>query len=136
MAASSITMLLFIRNGIYKSALILADSHLGRRWLAWMMIHMCFALPIHHILETNTLLAFHHPQPAYPVHILLAPKKPVASLLELTEADQDFMRDLFQSVQELVRKYNLEKSGYRLIVNGGSYQDFLYLHFHLISGAQ
>ena len=27
----------------------------------------------------------------------------------------------------------LAESGYRLIVNGGKYQDFPYLHFHLVS---
>jgi hypothetical protein len=34
-------------------------------------------------------------------------------------------------VQQLVEKYHL--GAYRLIVNGGDYQDFPQLHFHLIS---
>jgi len=34
-------------------------------------------------------------------------------------------------VQDLVGQLGLES--YRLIVNGGKYQDFPYLHFHLVS---
>lgn len=94
---------------------------------------MSLLIPAQLLLETRTLVAFYHPQPAYPVHILLAPKSPVASLLDLTDAHQDFLGDLFSSVQKLVKDLNLEQGGYRLIVNGGSYQEFPYLHFHLVS---
>jgi histidine triad (HIT) family protein len=94
---------------------------------------MSFALPIHHLLETETLLAFHHPQPGYSVHILLTPKKPLQSLMDLTPDDQEFLNDLFKSIQTLVEQFDLERFGYRLIANGGPNQDFPYLHFHLIS---
>jgi histidine triad (HIT) family protein len=94
---------------------------------------MSFALPTHRLLETETLLAFHHPQPSYPLHILLVPKKPLQSLMDLTPDDQEFLDDLFSGVQALVKQFDLERLGYRLITNGGPYQDFPYLHFHLIS---
>jgi histidine triad (HIT) family protein len=96
---------------------------------------MSFALPVQRLRETPTLLAFHHPQPAYPVHILLVPRRAVASLGELDPVlDASFLVDLFAAVQSLVAEFRLEQSGYRLIVNGGEYQDFPYLHFHLVSG--
>jgi diadenosine tetraphosphate (Ap4A) HIT family hydrolase len=41
---------------------------------------------------------------------------------------------LFVTVCELNEDLNLEERGYRLIVNGGEYQEFPQLHFHLISG--
>ena len=93
---------------------------------------MSFALPVERLRETSTLLAFEHPRPAYKVHILLVPKQPIASLSELDPArDADFLADLFSSVQELVEKLGL--GSYRLIVNGGKYQNFPFLHFHLVS---
>jgi histidine triad (HIT) family protein len=122
-----------IRNAIHYCALVLVKTRGGRYWLSWMLTHMNYTIPVHRLLDTETLVAFRHPNPDYPVHILLVPKKPIANLLELTPADQDFMIDLFRCVRELVQEHGLEQAGYRLIVNGGSYQEFPYLHFHLIS---
>jgi histidine triad (HIT) family protein len=96
---------------------------------------MSFALPVERLTETSTLLAFHHPRPSYPFHILLVPKKPIATLSELDLAtDADFLADVYTIAQNLVEQFQLAEDGYRLIVNGGKYQDFPYLHFHLISG--
>lgn len=95
---------------------------------------MSSLLPVNRLKETDTLLAFDHPQPVYPVHILLVPKKACGSLLELSASDSAFMHDLLATVQELVVERRLEQPGYRLIVNGGPYQDIPQLHFHLVSG--
>jgi diadenosine tetraphosphate (Ap4A) HIT family hydrolase len=54
----------------------------------------------------------------------------VRSLAELDPADP-FLRDLVTVTQELVREHGLP--AWRLIVNGGAYQEFPHLHFHLIS---
>jgi histidine triad (HIT) family protein len=108
-------------------------SPAARALIGQVFAHMTFATPVHRLRETASLLAFHHPQPGYPVHILLVPKKTIANLAALTAADPDFMVDLFSAVQSLVAEFQLEKAGYRLIANGGSYQDFPQLHLHLIS---
>jgi histidine triad (HIT) family protein len=95
---------------------------------------MSFALPVDRLSETSTLLAFRHPSPSYPFHVLLVPKKSIPTLADLDPAaDSDFLTDLYATVQKLVKQFNLTEGGYRLIVNGGKYQDFPYLHFHLIS---
>lgn len=94
---------------------------------------MSFALPLQRLRETKTLVAFHHPKPSYPIHILIMPKKALRSLADLGEADTAFLAELFQTVQSLVAELQLESAGYRLIVNGGKYQDVPQLHFHLIS---
>ena len=94
---------------------------------------MSFAIPVHRLRETATLLAFPHPRPAYPLHILIVPKRAAASLLDLGPQDAAFLADLVCVVQSLVGEYNLEQRGYRLITNGGGYQDVAQVHFHLIS---
>ncbi|MGD8402756.1 MAG: HIT domain-containing protein [Anaerolineales bacterium] len=91
---------------------------------------MSFVIPAERLLETESLLAFHHPKPAYPLHIVLVPKEAIPSLMEL-DPSSTFLSDLFATVQSLVAEFQLP--AYRLIVNGGEYQDFPYLHFHLIS---
>ncbi len=113
----------------------LARSRFGEHIVHLALRHMTFALPVHRLRETKTLLAFHHPRPAYPWHILLVPKKPLSGLADLTAADGEFLVELFQTVQSLVAEFGLEKSGYRLIANGGSFQEVAHLHFHLISEA-
>lgn len=95
---------------------------------------MSFAIPTRRLRETDSLLAFHHPRPVYPVHILLIPKKAVRGLEALTAEDSDFYIDLFRVVESLVDELDLANEGYRLIVNGGKYQEFPQLHFHLVSG--
>ena len=92
---------------------------------------MSFVIPVHRLRETKTLIAFYHPKPAYPFHVLLVPKKSVVTLKELDSNDSAFLSDLFTTVQNLVEEHQL--TAYRLIVNGGTYQDFPQLHFHLIS---
>ena len=112
-----------------------ARNRLAGSLIAWMLAHMAFLIPVNRLRETPTLLAFYHPQPSYPVHILIVPKRAIASLLEITPADQPFLVDLFACVRELVRELHLDQQGYRLIANGGSFQDIPQLHFHLISAA-
>ena len=102
-----------------------------KRFVGWIFEHMSFAIPVQRLRETETLMAFHHPKPAYPFHVLLVPKKAVASLQEFDSNDSAFLSDLYATVQSLVDEFHL--SDYRLIVNGGAYQDFPQLHFHLIS---
>lgn len=54
--------------------------------------------------------------------------------MEMTTSDEIFLVDLIKTVKDLVNDLGLERDGYRLIVNGGKYQEFPWLHFHLISG--
>ena len=111
----------------------LARTVPGRFLIRLIFTRMTFVLPVSRLRETETLLAFWHPKPAYAFHVLLMPKRPAASLAELDPTDSAFLTDLMGAVQSLVREYKLEEGGYRLIVNGGQYQDFPHLHFHLIS---
>jgi histidine triad (HIT) family protein len=104
--------------------------------IGWIFAHMSFVMPVNRLRETETLMAFYHPKPSYKFHVLLVPKKAVPSLKDFDSNDSAFLADLYSTVQSLVEEYQL--SAYRLIVNGGEYQDFPQLHFHLISnvGAQ
>ncbi|HSL30564.1 MAG TPA: HIT domain-containing protein [Anaerolineales bacterium] len=102
-----------------------------RRLISWIFEHMSFAIPVKRLRETETLMAFHHPRPSYAFHVLLVPKRAVVSLKELDTTDTSFLSDLYSTVQHLVQEFQLP--AYRLIVNGGKYQDFPQLHFHLIA---
>lgn len=113
---------------------IAAKVGIVRQVLIWGLINMNDWLPINKISETDSLICFHHPQPVYPVHILLVPKEELRDLTQLKTEDSEILQDLFTTVQSLIAELDLEDKGYRLILNGGEYQDFPQLHFHLTSG--
>jgi histidine triad (HIT) family protein len=103
------------------------------RIFIWMLNNAPFAVPLKRLRETDSLLAYFHPKPIHPFHVILLPKKRVRSFLELEPSDP-FLIDLIAAAQSLVDEFHL--SAYRLIVNGGEYQDFPHLHFHLISDVE
>ena len=104
------------------------------RWIGWIFAHMSFAIPVKRLRETDMQMVFRHPKPAYPFHVLIVPKKAVASLAGLDPADTAFLTDLYSTVQSLVDEFKLP--AYRLIVNGGEFQGFPQLHFHLIADVE
>jgi histidine triad (HIT) family protein len=106
------------------------NSSAGRFLTGWILAHMSIFIPAKHLRETDSLLAFQAPRPSYPFHVLLVPKKNLHSFAELQPSDP-FLADLVTTVQSIVAEYYL--NAYRLIVNGGKYQEFPHLHFHLIS---
>jgi histidine triad (HIT) family protein len=104
-----------------------------RRIIVYTLIHMNSHLPINRIYEDDHWIAFHHPQPMAPFHIVILLKRELKSLMELPNDEIHLISDLFRVVKKLVSEFDLEDFGYRLITNGGPYQTFLQWHWHLIS---
>ena len=109
----------------------LARTSLGVAIVNWAFVHAPFAIPAERLRETDTLLAFHHPNPSHALHILIVPKANYRSILEMPS--DGFSSDLLSVVRSLVTELNLEESSYRLIMNGGVNQNVKHLHFHLVS---
>ena len=111
----------------------MARTSFGRRITALVFAKMDFLIPVKRLRDTPNLLAFHHPRPAYPLHILIVPKRSLRGLQDLSAAGQELLYEMFQTVQSLVAEFNLDPPGYRLVINGGKNQEIPLLHFHLIS---
>jgi len=90
-------------------------------------------IPIERLRETNNTIAFHHPEPTYPVHILIVPKRTIPTFMDITTMDADLIMEIMQTAQSLVEEFKLQEMGYRLIINGGKYQSLPQLHYHLVS---
>lgn len=110
----------------------------GWRWVRalarWFMTYFSSVLPVKPIRESEHWLVFMHPKPSYALHMLLLPRALYQSFDELSQKDAGLLLELVELTQDLVAANHLDKRGYRLIVNGGSYQSFPWLHFHLVSG--
>lgn len=119
----------FVKQAMYG----LVKTGLGAGILRWTAARASFLIPAERLLETDSLLAFYHPAPSYPLHILIVPKRGYSSLADLPSRDLEFEKDLFGAVRQLVERFSLDAGSYRLIVNGGEAQEVNHLHFHLIS---
>ena len=82
--------------------------------------------------ETSRVLAFHHTRPSWDLHIVLVPKRHVATLTEVEDAA--LFAEILQTAVRIITDLGLAQTNYKLIVNGGSYQSTPHLHFHLVSG--
>jgi len=112
----------------------LANTCFGKHLIRFLFSKMTFALPLKRVRETSNLFAFYHPSPSHPFHVIIVPRQPVASLADLEPQNIAFLSELIATVQGLVKEFNLP--AYRLVVNGGTYQDLPYLHFHLVSDTE
>jgi histidine triad (HIT) family protein len=125
-----------IRAPLVASLLRSARTRLGGVLLRWLFTYLSFLIPVEKLWNSSTLVAFHHPRPTYPVHILIVPKRNIQGVQELKDTDGKLLREILQASHTLASELKLEKLGYRLVVNGGKYQHVTILHFHLISGSE
>lgn len=109
----------------------IAKTWFGGLLIHWVIAHFSFIIPGDKLINNDDLLAFHHPTPSYPFQIIIVPKSKYISLQDLPSDELGFEKALFLAVNDLVNRYNLKN--YRLVANGGNYQEVDHLHFHLIS---
>lgn len=92
-------------------------------------------IPAKIVYEDEQCLAFEDVHPAAPVHILVIPKKEIASTDDLGEQDAPLVGHLFVVLRQLAAQRGLG-DGYRIVTNCGPHagQSVLHLHFHLLGG--
>lgn len=92
-------------------------------------------IPSKIVYEDETVVAFQDINPQAPVHLLIIPKKHVASIWEITSPDSKLVGNLILVAQKLARENKLE-NGFRLVANHGpdAGQSVDHLHFHLLGG--
>ncbi len=92
-------------------------------------------IPAEIVYEDDRCLAFRDVQPQAPTHVLLIPKKPIASIDQLADEDAELLGHLWLTIRRLAKELGLA-NGYRVVVNcgedGGQTVD--HLHFHLLGG--
>lgn len=88
------------------------------------------------VYEDDFLIAFKDIAPKARVHVLIVPKKHIATLNQLTAEDEALAGKLLLAAGKIAKLLNIDNSGYRVIMNcnqdGG--QEIYHLHLHLIGG--
>jgi diadenosine tetraphosphate (Ap4A) HIT family hydrolase len=88
-------------------------------------------LPFRQLRQSDQLLIIAHPRPSYPFHVLLIPRRAIRGLEDIQADQADLLLEILQTAASIATEFGLQE--YRIIVNGGAYQDVPQLHFHLIS---
>ena len=90
-------------------------------------------IPSNKAYEDDQILCFHDLEPQAPVHVLIIPKKHIASLDDVQPGDAELMSHIMLKVQDIAKELGLE-NGYRLVNNCGEdgFQTVKHLHFHLL----
>jgi histidine triad (HIT) family protein len=94
------------------------------------------SIPADRIHEDDLVVAFRDIAPRAPTHILLIPRRHIASAAELTEDDGPLLGRLFGVAADLARSQGIADGGYRLVSNVGRWggQTVDHLHVHLMGG--
>jgi histidine triad (HIT) family protein len=93
------------------------------------------AIPVERLYEDEQTLAFPDINPQAPVHILVIPKRHIASLAHASAEDATLLGHLLDAARKVAVAQKLDK-GYRLVVNtgGDGGQTVEHLHVHLLGG--
>lgn len=87
-------------------------------------------LPKEFTYEDEEVMAFPDIHPQKPTHVLVIPKKHIHDFTQLE--DGELIDRIRRVLQTLVREFNLNHNGFKIVVNGGGAQEIDHLHFHLL----
>ena len=93
-------------------------------------------IPSTKIYEDEKVLAFNDINPQSPVHILIIPKKHIASMNDFDETNIDILSHIFLVIKNIAKDKGLKEKGYRIVNNCGEQggQTVDHIHFHLLGG--
>jgi len=93
-------------------------------------------IPADILYEDELVIAFRDIAPQAPTHILLVPKREIATVNDVQPADEQALGRLFTVAAQLAQAEGIAESGYRLIVNCNEHggQEVFHLHMHLFGG--
>jgi histidine triad (HIT) family protein len=90
------------------------------------------------VYRDEFVVAFKDIKPRAPVHILIIPRKHIASVPDIEPNDDTLIGQIFRVAAQLAREHGIAESGFRVVVNSGpdAGQSVFHLHYHLLGGRQ
>ena len=93
-------------------------------------------IPAKIVFENEFVLAFEDIHPQAPHHILIVPKKEIATINDLDRESAPLIAELFLAAKSIASDLGVADSGYRVVMNcnedGG--QTVFHLHLHFLAG--
>ncbi len=88
------------------------------------------------LYQNEQIIAFKDIHPQAPHHVLIIPRKHIATVQDITDEDSLLIGNMVQTAKLLASELNIALDGYRLIFNCNSWggQEVYHLHLHLLGG--
>lgn len=93
-------------------------------------------IPAKVVYEDEYCIAFYDISPQMPVHVVVAAKKHISSVLGFSKEDATFLGGIQLAIAEIARKLDLTENGFRVINNCGrdAKQSVPHIHYHILAG--
>jgi len=93
-------------------------------------------VPAEIVQQDDLVVSFRDANPQAPTHLLVIPRKHIASLRDLRQEDQELVGHIVQVGAQLAKSEGIGESGFRLVANCGRQagQSVDHVHFHLLGG--
>lgn len=94
------------------------------------------AVPATVVREDEHTVAFRDLDPKAPLHVLVIPRRHIASINEVEDEDAAMMGALFMAARDVAAAEGVAEDGYRLVVNTGAAanQTVQHVHLHVLGG--
>jgi histidine triad (HIT) family protein len=88
------------------------------------------------VYQDDQAVAFRDLSPQAPVHILIIPRKPIATLNDVSPEDAALVGHLFMVASKVAAQEGVAEQGYRTVINCNAQagQTVYHLHVHLLAG--
>jgi len=93
-------------------------------------------IPADIVYESETAIAFRDINPQAPKHVLIIPRKHIATINDIAEEDQALVGSLYSAAREIAAAEGIAEDGFRAVMNcnEGAGQTVFHIHLHLLGG--
>jgi histidine triad (HIT) family protein len=93
-------------------------------------------IPAEIIYESDTAIGFRDINPKAPTHVVIIPRKHIATINDIDPDDQQVVGSLFTAAREIAAKEGHADDGYRVAMNcnEAAGQTVFHIHLHLLAG--
>ena len=93
-------------------------------------------IPADIVYESETAIAFRDINPQAPTHVLIIPRKHIATINDISVEDQQIVGSLFTAAKAIAAAEGLADDGYRVVMNcnEAAGQTVFHIHLHLLGG--
>jgi len=93
-------------------------------------------IPADIVYESDTAIAFRDINPQAPTHLLIIPRKHIATINDIAEEDEALVGSLYSAAREIAAAEGIADDGFRAVMNcnEGAGQTVFHIHLHLLGG--
>lgn len=93
-------------------------------------------IPATVVADSERWVAFRDINPQAPTHILIVPRRHIASLNEVAASDAALVGELLLAARDIAAREGIAESGYRVVLNTNpeAGQSVFHVHVHVLGG--